>query len=195
MNIIEWKISEILESKGLGLTLAGNPAIIDSPYGKAVHFNGIDDGMFLEVNPIIGVNNFTIEAVFHPDSGGSFEQRFLHLGMDKEDRLLLETRTTESNQWYFDAYIATGASSSPLVDKEKLHPADKWHHVAFVIDDGNLTSYVNGIKELTNKTVLTPMQSGRTSIGVRQNKINWFKGSIYNIRITHAALAPEQFTK
>lgn len=195
MNIIEWKISEILESKSHGLTLSGHPAIVDSPYGKAVRFNGIDDGIFLEINPIIGVNHFTVEAIFYPESGGSFEQRFLHLGMDKEDRLLLETRTTENNQWYFDAFIATGASSNPLVDKEKLHPVDKWHHVAFIIDNGYLTSYVNGIKELTDKTVLTPIQSGRTSIGMRQNKISWFKGNIYNIKITHAALAPEQFTK
>jgi hypothetical protein len=141
------------------------------------------------------MNQFTIEAIFHPESGGSFEQRFLHLGMDKEDRLLLETRTTENNLWYLDAFIATGAAANPLFDKENCIRSIDGHHVAFVIDNGYLTSYVDGIREMADKTVLTPMQGGRTSIGVRQNKISWFKGSIYSIKITDTVLAPEQFTK
>ena len=195
METVEWKISELLETKSFGLTTSGNPAIVDSPYGKAVRFNGVDDGIFLNTNPIIGLDKFTIEAIFLPESGGQFEQRFLHFGLVTEDRMLLELRSTEEKHWYFDAFIATGQSSLVLIDKEKLHPSDTWQHTAFIIDGGNLTSYVNGVKELKGKTSVTPMKSGQASIGVRQNKISWFKGSIYSIKVTPEALTPERFTK
>ncbi len=195
MKTIEWKISGLLESKNFGLTLSGNPAIVDSPYGKAVNFNGMNDGIFLNVNPILGLEQFTVEAIFKPESGGQFEQRFLHLGLMQEDRLLLEIRATEEKQWYYDAFIATGKSSLALVDKEKLHPLDNWHHVAFVINKGYLVSYVNGIEELNGKTDITPMKSGQASIGVRQNKISWFRGAIYNIKITPTALSPGNFSR
>lgn len=195
MKITEWKISELLESNDYGIKLSGNPTIVDSQYGKAVRFNGKDDGIFLDINPIMNMDEFTVEAIFYPDNDGQFEQRFLHIGMDKEDRLLLETRTTNNNQWYLDAFIAIGNSINPLFDKEKLHSTNEWHHIAFVIDGNNLTSYVDGIKELTGKGELAPMKSGQTSIGVRQNKISWFKGIIYNIKITHEALLPERFSR
>ena len=194
METVEWKVSDILESKKYGLTVSGNPKIIDSSYGKAVNFNGVDDAIFLDTNPIERLSQFTIEAIFHPDFGGKFEQRFLHFGHIQEDRLLFESRT-EENQWYFDAFIAIGESSQVLIDEQKKHPIDNWYHTAFVIDNGNLSSYVNGVKELTGNVELTPMKGGKTSIGVRQNKISWYKGSIYSIRITPRALSAEDFTK
>ena len=144
---------------------------------------------------LTGLEKFTVEAILQPKSGGQFEQRFLHFGLVTEDRMLLELRSTEERQWYFDAFIATGQSSLVLIDKEKLHPSDHWQHTAFVIDSGKLTSYVNGVKELEGTTTVTPMKAGQTSIGVRQNKISWFKGSIYSIKVTPEALIPERFTK
>lgn len=195
MNITEWKLSEILEQKKFGLTTTGNPKLIDSPYGKAVRFDGIEDGIFIDTNPLIGLNSFTVEMIFYPESGGEFEQRFLHCGLTQSDRLLLELRSTEDKNWYFDSFIATGESSQVLIDKEKLHASDEWHHVAFVIDNGNLTSYVNGVKELTGKMELTPFQNGQTSFGVRQNKISWFKGTIYSLKVTPSVLTPDKFTK
>lgn len=195
MKITEWKLSEIFEQKQFGLTFSGNPKLIDSPYGNAVRFDGKEDGIFIEANPLIGLNSFTVEMIFFPESGGEFEQRFLHCGLTQSDRLLLELRSTEDKSWYFDAFIATGESSHVLIDKEKLHKSDEWHHVAFVIDNGNLTSYVDGVIELTGKMELNPFTSGQTSFGVRQNKISWFKGAIYSLKVTPSALTPENFMK
>ena len=36
---------------------------------------------------------------------------------------------------------------------------------------------------------------GFTSVGVRQNKVNWFKGDIYKLRFTPKALKPSEFLK
>jgi hypothetical protein len=195
MTTTEWKLSELLAVKSFNLTTSGNPATINSLKGEATQFNGIDDGVFIDANPISGLSQFTVEMIIYPESGGQFEQRFLHCGFSQSDRMLLELRSTDDKQWYFDAFIATGESSLALIDKEKLHPSDEWHHVAFVIDNGNISSYVNGIKEVEGKMNLTPIQGGQTSLGVRQNKISWFKGTIYSLKITPAVLQPEQFSK
>jgi hypothetical protein len=36
------------------------------------------------------------------------------------------------------------------------------------------------------------MVTGRTSIGVRQNRVSWFKGAIAEVRFTPAALPADQ---
>jgi len=40
---------------------------------------------------------------------------------------------------------------------------------------------------------MTPIQTGQSSIGVRQNKVSWFKGAIYQLRISPEALSPNDF--
>jgi len=195
MAATEWKLSELLAVKPFNLTTSGNPLKIISSKREVIQFNGIDDGIFIDNNPISGLSQFTVEMIFYPESGGQFEQRFLHCGFPQSDRLLLELRSTDEKQWYLDAFILTGESSMALIDKDKLHPSDEWHHVAFVIDNGNISSYVNGIKECEGKMNLTPRQGGQTSFGARQNKISWFKGAIDRLKITPAVLQPDQFLK
>lgn len=34
-----------------------------------------------------------------------------------------------------------------------------------------------------------PMDAGKLSLGVRQNRVHWFKGAIREVRVTPAALA------
>ena len=142
--------------------------------------------------PLIGLEQFTIEVIFQPASGGSFEQRFLHFGEIEGDRVLLELRANTTD-WYFDAFITAGEQKCTLIDPKLLHPLDQWYHAAYVIDNGKLETYVNGKKELEGKVFLSPLKGGRTSIGVRQNKVSWFRGAIYRVRISPAALEPSKF--
>ena len=181
----------MLESQ-TDIEISGSPLLIDSPYGQAVYFDGIDDAIFMGLMPLAGLTQFTVEAIFRPDRGGNIEQRFLHFGESNEDRLLFEIRTTET-EWYFDAYINTSKGERALIDPERLHPLDQWHHVAFVVNDGLLSTYVNGNKELEHRILMTPIQTGQSSIGVRQNKVSWFKGAIYQLRISPEALSPNDF--
>lgn len=181
----------ILESKSYS-EVAGTPKLVDSPYGQAGYFDGMDDALFVDLMPLAGLSQFTVEAIFRPDRDGNFEQRFLHFGEPNEDRLLFEIRTTKT-EWYFDAYINTSKGERAMIDPERLHPLDQWHHVAFVVDDGRLSTYVNGNKELEDSIFIAPIQTGRTSIGVRQNEVSWFKGAIYQVRIRPEALSPDDF--
>ncbi len=54
MNIIEWKLNELFEERKFDISIFGSPKVVDSKYGKAIHFKGIDDGIVFKQNPIIG---------------------------------------------------------------------------------------------------------------------------------------------
>ena len=193
-GIVEWQLGTINASALSGESKSGNPSTITSPYGEAVQFDGKGDGLFLEKNPLVNLRHFTVEVFFRPDPNGQTEQRFLQMGEVNGERMMLETRLTEDNQWYLDAYIKSGDSSKALIDKSKLHPAGEWCHIAFVVDDGKMDTYVAGKHELEGKVPFSPFTRGRTSIGVRMNKVYWFKGAIARIRITPKALMPSEFT-
>lgn len=190
----EWILSDIIRSADSGIRATGNPRTIKCKYGKALLFNGKNDGLFLDKMPLAGLEQFTIEVIFRPDRRGKVEQRFFHCGEVRGDRVLMETRTT-STDWYLDAFIITGDQQEALIKPELLHPLGQWYHVAFVVDRGKLATYVNGSKELEGHIDMAPLKSGKTSIGVRQNEESWFKGAINKIRISPEALNPVNFMK
>jgi hypothetical protein len=188
----EWLLSDLVENKTDSVQIKGKPGIVDFKNNQAIFFNGSSDAIFLESMPLTGYEQFTIEVIFRPASGGNFEQRFFHCGEVQGDRVMLELRSTVTD-WYFDAFIKAGPGQHTLIEPELLHPLDQWYHIAFVIDHGKLETFVNRKKELEGKIEMTPLKNGKTSIGVRQNEVSWFKGAIYKIRITPEALVPENF--
>ncbi len=188
-----WIISEVITTSDSIISITGNPLLYNSTDFKSVSFNGISDGIFIDSLPLKDLHQFTVEAVFYPEKDGPFEQRFFHCGTIRGNRIMFETRTTAS-EWYFDAFIKCKDKGLALANPELLHPLNRWYHVAFVIDEGELTSYVNGEKELQDTLDFYPILDGMTSIGVRQNKVSWFKGKIYSITITPRALTSEEFS-
>ena len=75
------------------VSVVGSPRVVKTPFGRAVEFDGKGDGLFLDVNPIAGLQRFTVEALIEPAGDGPAEQRFLHLAEDgSENRAMLETR-------------------------------------------------------------------------------------------------------
>jgi hypothetical protein len=190
--ITEWILSNFTENPQEEVKIEGKPGILECKYGKAVTFDGSADAIFLNSMPLTGLDQFTIELIFQPASGGNFEQRFIHLGEVQGDRVLLELRSTEAG-WYFDGFIKAGEQNCTLIDPQLLHSPDQWYHVAYVADNGKLATFVNGKKELEGNIVMAPVKGDKTSVGVRQNGVSWFKGAIYKIRITNKALKPGSF--
>lgn len=188
----EWLLANLLQSKSSNVEISGNPKIVSSPYGEAVSFNGIDDAFFLNELPLQSLQEFTVEMIFKPEANGLFEQRILHIGESTKDRMLLEIRAVDSN-WYFDGYVASGINKKALIDEKLIHPLEKWYHVAFVVTPKSLTTFVNGKQELYLDFPFLSIESGQTSIGVRMNKVCWFKGAIYKIRITPRQITPIDF--
>ncbi|UKM63810.2 LamG domain-containing protein [Flavobacteriaceae bacterium GSB9] len=188
----QWLLADFLDKNSNSYKVIGTPQVIDSPYGKSVYFDGVDDAIFLEENPLKTYKEFTVEMIFNPAVDGDFEQRIVHMGEVSGDRMLLEIRAKDG-QWYFDGFAASNDNKKALIDSTLTHPLGKWHHVAFVVKPNSLATYVNGKKELFEPYNFKPIQTGKTSFGVRLNKRSWFKGSIYKIKVTPKELAPTSF--
>jgi len=193
-NSTEWTISRLLKKKTDSVKVLGSPTIVPTKYGKAVEFNGENAAIFIDKMPLAGLEVFTVEMIFNPYSGGNFEQRIFHCGEITNSRVLLELRSVPKG-WYFDAFIKAGTEKHTLIDSTLLHPHNQWCHVAFVVNHGQLTTYINGKKELEAKINMSAFFTGRTSIGVRQTENSWFKGMIYKIKVTPNVLFPRQFMK
>jgi hypothetical protein len=99
------------------------------------------------------------------------------------------------SNWYFDGFVASKGVKLALATEELLHPLEKWYHVAFVVTPNSLTTFVNGKQELYKDYTFNTIEQGQTSIGVRMNKVSWFKGAIYKIQISPEALKPNQFLR
>ena len=73
-----WTFDRLANIGGVATSVEGDPRLIDSPYGKAVWFDGVDDRLVIDRHPLAGMSQFTFEALFRPD-GGVFAQRWFHL--------------------------------------------------------------------------------------------------------------------
>lgn len=193
-NVTIWKLDNLKSIGEQMPQVLGSPVGVRGNDGVSLQFNGQSDGLILPVNPIQGWNEFTIELHFKPDAHGPAEQRFLHVQDQANSRGLLELRMSDAG-WALDAFLLSGTSQRALLDPTKLHPADQWTWVAMTYKDGKLISYVNGEKQLEGEVTFAPMGPGQISLGVRQNKISWFKGLIGEVRFHQVALDEKNLQK
>jgi hypothetical protein len=186
-----WKINNLQRIGKHKTEILGNPKLIKN----AIEFDGIDDGIFLDNNPIEGFLAFTIEAIFRPDANGLKEQRWFHIEQNElESRVLLETRLV-GDEWFLDTFMKSGDNRLPLLAENFKHKLGKWYHVALVYDGKTMSHFVDGKSEMSGEINFKPMKKGKTSLGVRQNKVYWFKGAIKKLKFTNKALTPDKFMK
>lgn len=191
---VVWHLDNLDEVGGHALTVEGDPKVIDTPHGKAIEFDGVDDGIFLDVHPLARLSTFTVEVIFSPYKHGEPEQRFFHMQEEpSQERVMFETRLVDGDLWFLDTFVFSGEQKIPLYAEDNKHELDKWYHAAIVVDENSFTHFVNGELELSEAIRFEPQRPGRTSLGVRLNKVNWFKGAIRTVRITPRALVPEEF--
>lgn len=191
---VVWHIDNLTTIGGETITILGEPRVVAPSGDSFIEFDGIDDGIQVDNHPLEGAGEFTIEIIFRPDAGGLTEQRFLHLQEgDSENRLLIETRLTDNNEWYLDTYMRSDDTSQALIDSSHLHPVGEWFAAALVFDGTEMRHYVNDIIELSAEIAhFSPPHAGKTSIGVRMNRVCWFKGAVKLVRFTRRALAPAE---
>jgi hypothetical protein len=191
-----WTLRDVSRVAGLTTEVVGSPEVEGSGARSAVVFDGKGDGVFVPANPLEGWRAFTIEVRFRPDGTGGEEQRFLHIEDGRKQRVLIETRVTPDTQWALDTFLfQDGDHKLTLLDRTRLHPTDRWYWVALVYDGARMSHYIDGVLELEGEVAFAPMTAGRTSIGVRQNLVSWFKGAIAEARFTPAALPASRLRK
>jgi hypothetical protein len=187
-----WTFDRLDRLGGHPTKIQGSPRVIDTPIGKAIEFDGIDDAMFVDVHPLAGAQTFTWEAIFRPD-GGDREQRWFHLQESgSENRMLFEIRVA-GDRWFLDSFNFSTSGSGTLMNKNSLHPLGVWYHVASVYDGKVFSNYVNGVQDGAVEVALSPQGPGRSAIGVRINLVYYFKGAVHSARFTRRALAPSEF--
>ena len=186
-----WQFDNLTSIGNNKLTVLGHPQVVNG----AIHFNGVDDAIFLDTHPLAGAETFTWEVIFRPEKGGKPEQRFFHLQEDGTDnRMLFEIRIV-GDQWCLDSFVKSGADSRALLDREKLHPLNEWYAAAAVYDGRELRNYVDGVLQGAGELHVAPQKPGKTSVGVRFNKVDYFQGSIRTARMTPRALRPDEFLR
>ena len=194
-----WRFDRLDRIGGHAVTVLGHPQVIETSLGPALSFDGVQDAVQLDFHPLAGAPTFTLEMIFRPDAGGGAEQRFFHLqeidpqtGQATATRLLFELRVIDG-RWCLDGVAFSGTESKVLIDREKLHSLGAWHHAALVYDGRELRDYVDGVLEGSAAVRLAPHGPGRTSIGTRLDRRSYFKGAIFQARMTPRALAPAEF--
>lgn len=198
-----WTFDRLSDIGGHATTVEGAPVLIDTPLGKAVWFDGIDDALFIPDHPLAGAERFTFEAVFRPD-GGAFEQRWFHLqeadevsaaqGQPPGVRFLFEIRV-QDREWWLDAFIKGPGYSQVLIFPEKRHPVGRWFHVAQTYDGTTYRSYVDGVLQGEAEAAFKAQGAGHASVGCRINRVNHFKGAVREARFTTQALPVERFLR
>jgi len=188
---VVWTLDSITSIGGHRPIVLGAPQVVDATAGgPALRFNGRCDGLVLPVNPVRGLAEFTIEVLIRPEADGLSAQRFVHIQDERNSRIMIEARLIGGKSWSLDTFLHSGESGSALLDRKKLHPTGKWVWVALTYDGRKMTDYVNGVKEHEGPVNFAPMAEGRMSLGVRRNRVFWFKGLIKEARFTPVALKP-----
>jgi hypothetical protein len=193
---VVWNIDNLASIAGQKPEVLGEPRPMSERGRKSLCFDGKRDGLFLPANPIDGWRQFTIEILFKPDGDGPAEQRFLHIQDEQERRVLMETRVTDQRTWSLDTFLRdTDANKLTLLDPARVQATDQWHWAAVVYDGNTQSHYVDGRRQLAGTVIFPPMSAGRISLGVRQNRIHWFKGCISRVRFTAAAVPAAELQK
>ena len=189
-----WTFDRLDRIGGHSTTVLGHPRVIDTPVGNAIEFDGVNDALLVDVHPLAGADAFTWEAIFRPD-GGQPAQRWFHLQeAGSDNRLLFEIRVIDG-QWCLDSYGHSGDAQQALMNRDRLHSLGAWYHVAAVYDGREFRNYVNGTQEGAAEIRFAPQKPGRSSIGVRINLVDYFKGAIHIARFTRRALPVSEFLK
>lgn len=191
-----WVLDNVRSIGGEAPRVLGAPRVQRTGSFPSLYFDGRDDALILSSAPLESLDQFTVEVLFCPDSDGEPEQRFFHVEDKAGRRVLLELRLDHATRrWCLDTYLhASAEEHCTLIDRTKLHPTGSWYWVALVYDGRTMSHYVSGVRELTGTVKFPPMSSGRTSIGVRLNRINWFKGAIQEVRIYDRPLSADQLS-
>lgn len=187
---ITWRLEDAKMVGGFHPEVLGNPLAVKDGTGTSLSFNGVNDGLIIPAIPIEGWPRFTIEVLFKPAGDGPSAPRFIHFQDKDNNRGTLEVRVTSQGNWYLDTFLKNGKTNEglTLIDSTRQHPGDKWYWAAMVYDGKKMTSYVNADRELEGNVNFVPVTAGQISLGVRLNKVNWFKGQIREIRFHPAAL-------
>lgn len=194
---LRWVFDHFPVVGGTRADMVGTPTVRQDEAFTTLQFDGTDDALILPCSPLQGLNRFTIEILFRPDPDGQPEQRFFHTEDKAGRRVLMELRLESgTGHWCLDTYLHNSLDEHrTLIDRTKMHATGQWYWIALVYDGFTMAHYVNGVKELEGPVRFSPMVEGETSLGVRLNRVSWFKGQIRELRVHEEAIAANHLSR
>ena len=213
---ITWRFDNLTTIGDAQVTTIGNPQVIDTSIGKAIHFEGrgapdtsnpdrgnpTGDALLLNTAPLTGDATYTFEVIFRPSSKGAPAQRFFHQqDSNSPSRRMFEIRIRD-DRWCLDTVGIDLRKGNPeqhgvtiACDAVHLHPLDTWHVATATYDGHTLRGYVDGELQGEIAITLLPLPPATTSVGTRIDKRDFFTGDIYSARFTPRVLPPADFLK
>jgi len=189
-RVERWIVDGTAAVHGLAPEVLGAPTPTATPWGQALCFDG-DDGLLLPANPLEGLRTFTLEVLLRVDADGApgapAEPRFLHVEATDGARATMEARVSGTS-FYLDTFLRAGERRYTVANPSRTHPTGAWVWAALTYDGAYMTNFVNGAEEAGAELPIPPLGPGKTSLGVRQNLVHWFKGCIRELRVTAKAL-------
>jgi len=192
-----WVIDSTTSIGGFTPTVTGSPTVTAMDAGTAVCFDGTQDALFLDTNPILGMQRFTIETLVYPELTGTSEPRLIHIGDagNNTPRLVLQLRADASGTWHaYVGFLWAGVTTN-VEDTAFTHPSDQWYWLAVSYDGQTARVYVNGVLESTTNLAFGPMTAGSTSLATRQNGQYYFPGCMRDVEFFNSALPESQLEK
>lgn len=192
-----WVIDNTTSIGGFTPTVTGSPTVTAMDAGTALCFDGTSDALFLNTNPILGLQRFTIETLVYPELTGTSEPRLIHIGDagNNTPRLILQLRSDASGTWHaYIGFLWAGVTTN-VEDTTFTHPSNQWYWLALTYDGQTARVYVNGVLESTTNLAFGPMTAGTTSIAVRQNGQYYFPGCMRDVEFFNSALPASQLEK
>ena len=153
-----WRFDNLTRIGNTQITTVGKPQVVDTPIGKAIHFEGhgitnssnpqsgnqtgnpTGDALFLNTAPLSGDATYTFEVIFRPSSKGAPAQRFFHMqDSNSPSRRMFEIRIV-NNQWCLDTVgidVATVGIDVATVAIDARHGPEQ-HGVILACDAAHL---------------------------------------------------------
>ncbi|MCZ8518529.1 MULTISPECIES: LamG-like jellyroll fold domain-containing protein [Paenibacillus] len=154
--------------------------------GQAAVLNGAS-GVRLP-NGLISSNAYSVSLWLKPEQLTSFTTTFFG-GRDANNWVSLVPSGPAAN----NTMVWSGSTTWYDAPAGMTIPAGEWSHVAFTVDNGTITLYVNGVQKFTGSNFPNVFTSKDAAFGLG---VNWwdtpFKGAVDELRVYEGALSPSQ---
>ncbi len=153
----------------------------------ALHFDGVDDYVFLPQENFNVNGSFTVEAWVKPEDVTST----MHIFSTREGNdLAFDIQITGGNTIHGD--IGDGSNwLTTAADANYIYTTNTWFHIAYVVVPGGYTIYVNGNEVGSGTfsgTALLLDDNRFLSLGRHDGDATFFKGDMDEVRIWSRAL-------
>ena len=153
--------------------------------GSALNFDGSDDEVTVLEDPLLDLDEMSVEAWVYPESIGPAVKTIVNKGSSRNYSLLV----LSTGHAHFAAHPADCVSPLITLDGPIL-PVDEWSHMAATYDGSTMRLYVNG-EEVQTAANANGLCENDDDITIGGGTFATFDGSIDEIRLWNEARSEE----